>query len=243
MNGTFKPPAPEAARATMANAWPRPAQLALALLLGAVAILVGRQAYRSSRWATRPTEVQPGALTAYRVDLNRAEHAELLQLPGVGEGLATRIEEYRRDYGPFKKTDDLGRVRGVGPSTLDRLRPWVTATRAADSRQTAPDKQSPAARKPISGRPGGAKKETALASPVDVNRAGVEELQRLPGIGPTLSQRIVQERRGRPFQAVDDLRRRVSGIGARKLEALRPYVTVDPPEAAAEKRNPGQGRR
>ena len=58
-----------------------------------------------------------------------------------------------------------------------------------------------------------------------MNRATVEELQRLPGIGPTLSGRIVQVREREPFHSVDELRR-VPGIGPKTLERLRPFVTV-----------------
>lgn len=61
---------------------------------------------------------------------------------------------------------------------------------------------------------------------VAVNRAGPEELQRLPGIGPVLAERIVAyRRRNGPFQAVEDLLG-VSGIGPKVLEQLRPYVVV-----------------
>ncbi len=59
---------------------------------------------------------------------------------------------------------------------------------------------------------------------VDVNAAGVAELQRLPGIGPILAERIVASRtaHGR-FGTLEDLRR-VRGIGAKTLEALRAHV-------------------
>jgi competence protein ComEA len=60
---------------------------------------------------------------------------------------------------------------------------------------------------------------------MDINEASLQELQRLPGIGPKLAQRIVDERQKAPFKSVEDLRR-VSGIGAKTLERLRPHVTV-----------------
>jgi DNA uptake protein ComE-like DNA-binding protein len=59
-------------------------------------------------------------------------------------------------------------------------------------------------------------------TPIDVNRASAAELMQLPGVGPTLSARIVA---GRPFASVDDLRR-VKGIGAKTLEGLRPHVVA-----------------
>jgi competence protein ComEA len=54
-------------------------------------------------------------------------------------------------------------------------------------------------------------------------------LQKLPGIGPRLAQRILDERAKSVFKSVDDLRR-VSGIGPKTLEKLRAYVTVGEPQ-------------
>jgi competence protein ComEA len=62
--------------------------------------------------------------------------------------------------------------------------------------------------------------------PVDLNRAGVDELDDLPGIGPTTAAAIVAHReRAGPFASVDDLLD-VSGIGPAKLDAIRGLVTV-----------------
>ena len=57
---------------------------------------------------------------------------------------------------------------------------------------------------------------------IDVNAAGERLLATLPGVGPVMAARIVA---GRPFHAVDDLLR-VPGIGATRLEALRPWITL-----------------
>ena len=62
---------------------------------------------------------------------------------------------------------------------------------------------------------------------VNLNTAGREALDRLPGIGPSLAERIIRYRMGHgPFKRVDDLRN-VSGIGERLLEELRGYVVVN----------------
>jgi len=62
--------------------------------------------------------------------------------------------------------------------------------------------------------------------PLDLNRASAEEISRLPGVGPSLARRIVEERdrRGR-FETSDNLRG-ILGMGPKKLAALLPLVTV-----------------
>ncbi|MHB1846210.1 MAG: ComEA family DNA-binding protein, partial [Deltaproteobacteria bacterium] len=64
-----------------------------------------------------------------------------------------------------------------------------------------------------------------LGLPVDVNRASVEDLEALPGIGPRLAARLVA---GRPFRDPSDLAR-VSGIGARRLATLSAAVELGAP--------------
>lgn len=46
-------------------------------------------------------------------------------LPNIGETLARRIVESREAEGPFAEVDDLQRVRGIGPRTLEQLRPYL----------------------------------------------------------------------------------------------------------------------
>ena len=68
--------------------------------------------------------VEPGSII-YTVDLNSADWPELTVLPGVGETLARRIVADRDQHGPFRDFDDLRRVRGIGPRTLERLTPYL----------------------------------------------------------------------------------------------------------------------
>lgn len=70
-------------------------------------------------------------------------------------------------------------------------------------------------------------REGAARARVDINRAGIPELDELPRIGPAIAQRIIDFRdRFGPFRSVDDLLQ-VRGIGAKTLEALRPLVAVE----------------
>jgi competence protein ComEA len=67
---------------------------------------------------------------------------------------------------------------------------------------------------------------SAPDAPIDLNRAGIADLETLPGIGPATAAAIVDDRdRNGPFASVDDLDR-VPGIGPAKLGALRDLVTV-----------------
>ena len=61
------------------------------------------------------------------VDLNRASEVELTRLPGIGAKKARAIVDERLRGGPFQSVDDLERVRGIGPATIDRLRPFARA--------------------------------------------------------------------------------------------------------------------
>jgi competence protein ComEA len=65
-------------------------------------------------------------LTArFLVDINSADWPELAELPDIGETLARRIVESRAAAGQFADHDDLLRVRGIGPLTLEKLRPYL----------------------------------------------------------------------------------------------------------------------
>lgn len=235
-------PAPESP-SSLATSWPRCAQLATAFLLGVAATLLLVHAGGSLRWGARPSELDRPAVPAYRIDLNRASRAELLQVPGLGPALADRIADHQRRNGDFRNLDELRQVAGVGPATLERLRPWLCVAEVADATAVVERRSlyPPATMEPEP-RPAAGRKEAALSGPIDINRANVAEFQKLPGIGPVLSQRIVDERGKRPFKSVDDLRR-VSGIGPKILERMRPYVmvavepvvTADPTETASER--------
>ncbi len=213
-----------AARTTeLRHVWPHSAQLAAAFLAGIATALLMYYVY-DFRCGGKPADLERGVVTNYRIDLNQAKRPELMQLPGVGESMARRVEEYRIAKGDFYAIEELSNVPGIGPTTLERLRPWV---RVGSQHDVAPpdDPEKP----PVAAAPAmpGAKKVAKLQGRVDVNRATLDELQQLPGIGPKMSQRIVDERRKAPFRAVEDLRR-VSGIGPKVLERLRPYVVVTP---------------
>lgn len=77
--------------------------------------------------AARAREPTPGVGTtpsapATPLDLNTATAAELEALPGIGPKTAEAIIAGR----PYSSVEDLLRVKGIGPVTLEKLRPYVT---------------------------------------------------------------------------------------------------------------------
>lgn len=139
-----------------------------------------------------------------RIDPNTAPVAELVRLPRVGPALADRIVTDREAHGRYRSLADLDRVTGVGERTLEMLAPHVTLRPALS----------------------GAASRSSPAAGLDLNRATVEELVALPGIGPVLADRIVAYRDsvGR-FHAVSELAE-VKGIGPATLSRLGDGVVV-----------------
>jgi competence protein ComEA len=60
------------------------------------------------------------------ININTATQGELEALPGIGPSIAQRIIQQRESKGPFTSIEDLDKVRGIGPVTIERLRPYVS---------------------------------------------------------------------------------------------------------------------
>ena len=68
------------------------------------------------------------------IDPNRARVPELMLLPGLGPSRAEAIVLYRVRNGPFDRLEDLGRVPGIGPDTIERLAPFLSLDPAPSRR-------------------------------------------------------------------------------------------------------------
>ena len=89
--------------------------------------------------------------------------------------------------------------------------------------------------RPYAPQPASAAPPSASAAPsraassgdalININTATQAQLESLPGIGPTYAQRIIAYRGRSPFTRVEELEN-ISGIGPKRLEAVRPLVTV-----------------
>ena len=64
---------------------------------------------------------------AERVNINKASAQELAKLQKIGPKYAVRIVEHRQKYGPFKLTEELMEVPGIGPGTYNRIKDQIIA--------------------------------------------------------------------------------------------------------------------
>jgi competence protein ComEA len=156
------------------------------------------------------------------VELNSASAAQLETLPGIGPAKAAAIIEYRASSGPFTTVDQLDNVTGIGPATLENVRPFVcvgegaaAATSAASTSAPTTSTTAPAA--------------TSSAGAIDINTASAAQLEGLPGIGPSKAAAIIAERTDNgPFASCNDLTR-VLGIGEATVAKLASSCTASQP--------------
>lgn len=60
-----------------------------------------------------------------RININQASAEELTQLKGVGPVIAQEIIAYRRTHGPFRRPEDLMKVKGIKQKKFDELRQMI----------------------------------------------------------------------------------------------------------------------
>jgi competence protein ComEA len=70
--------------------------------------------------------VTPGAPAAAMVDINTADQVALETIPGIGPVKAAAILQFRTESGSFASVEQLLEVTGIGPATLEAIRPYVT---------------------------------------------------------------------------------------------------------------------
>ena len=81
-------------------------------------------------------------------------------------------------------------------------------------------------------------KKKPPAHPINLNTATATDLQQVPGIGPSTAQKILDTRKSYgAFKSVDDLLA-IKGIGPKKLEKMRKYLTVGKPSTKKQSNSP-----
>ena len=114
-------------------------------------------------------------------------------------------------------------ARTIASDTRCRVNTWPGwACRTASHRRPSSTKFRSLTPAPTAAAPtGGGQKKL-----INLNTATQAELETLPGIGPVYAGNIIAHREANPFRTVEDVEQ-VPGIGPKRLEAIRPLVTVE----------------
>jgi competence protein ComEA len=151
-------------------------------------------------------------------------------LPGVGPKAAQEIIKGR----PYKTVDDLSKVKGISKGKMDTLKGMVTVGTPKGSQlpaspavPAAPASTLPAKAASALKALSGVEKQTvplklAPGDKVNINTAGKEKLEALPGIGPVKAQAIID---GRPYNAPEDIMK-IKGIKEGSFNKIKEFITV-----------------
>ena len=73
---------------------------------------------------SKSDDIKP-KISVKSLDVNTASKNDLMTLPKIGPVTAGRIIQCRDDFGSFKSIEDLLKIKGIGPKTLDQLKPFI----------------------------------------------------------------------------------------------------------------------
>jgi len=216
--------------------------VAVVVLLGASALLCLSLKNRARNDITfSGPESAAKSPTDSTVDLPDADPSPSIRIHVAGRVRNPGVYTFK----PGDRVEDAVRAAGGSLSDAD-VESINLAERLVDGEQVyiaVKGKMPPRTRSEVAGIKGststreqakpehqGTERAAKLKSPtegkVDINSATIEELQRIPGVGPSTAQRIIDYRsQTGKFKAVDELQE-VKGIGPKKLEKLKPYVSL-----------------
>ncbi len=61
-----------------------------------------------------------------KININNASLQELQTLPRIGPATAKKIVDFRNEYGPFEKIQDIQKVKSIGPKTFTKIKEYIT---------------------------------------------------------------------------------------------------------------------
>ncbi len=160
---------------------------------------------------------RPGLVEVKEAGTQERESERLLTVHVAGAVVAPGL--YRLKEGS-RVSDALAEAEGPAPDAL--LDDLNLAARVKDGEKV----MVPRAAGTVADGTAQAQGDTGKPVTININTANEDRFEELPGIGPSLAQRIVDYRRKNgAFSSIDELDN-VEGIGSGKLESIRDLVTI-----------------
>ena len=146
-----------------------------------------------------------------KYDLRTATKNELVTISGIGKKRAADIISYQERIGFYSK-EDLMNVKGIGEGIYSKIEKYFYEIEATDDIEEISEPETESA--------------VIHLEKININKAGLEELTELPGIGPSKAARIIELRKelGK-FKTIDDLLQ-IKGIGPKTLEKFKEQITL-----------------
>jgi competence protein ComEA len=163
-----------------------------------------------------------GQVTAPIIDVNSADTATLTNLPGITPTLAKRIIKGR----PYHTLQDLEGVKGLTEAELQPLAARVTfgTNIPASPSETGTNAAAGTGQRHTTKK--AATNKVGPGEKININKASATELARLPGIGKSKAQAIVDYRvQNGDFKALEDIEK-VKGIKAGLFAKLKDYIEL-----------------
>ncbi|MDY6915129.1 MAG: ComEA family DNA-binding protein [Candidatus Cloacimonadota bacterium] len=140
-----------------------------------------------------------------KYDLQTITNSELQMIPGIGPSRAEDIIRYRDSLG-FAKPTDLLNVKGIGEKTYEKIKDYFIGANSLTNKSM---------------------NELKEKKKININKASIDELTALPGIGPAKAKKIVNYRiKNGYFDKKEDIMQ-VNGIGQKTLEKLKPLISLE----------------
>jgi len=147
-----------------------------------------------------------------KIDINTASNIQLMKLPNVGEKTAESIINYRNENNGFNSNSDLLKVKGIGPKTFEKIKPFLIPLQGDNKSEKNELKND-------------TNSETNQEIKIDINTADLKLLITLPGIGEQTALKIIEFRKENKFDSIEDIMK-VNGISQKKFEKIKKIIEV-----------------